>query len=222
MKKIDRIYFPRNIPNRHWYVIQFQCVRGKNGEPLRWEVNVFDSQAAESESIKDAVGALTDVLEYALMSASEQDQSNADLHLKLKVLKSVTTVKNNKNVVPEQDDATSCGIYSVLNILLYGLGIEVTKETYTAFSGEVHLRWAFFAVLYNARTSGRDALYSNVSYEIRGFDSDTRVPEVDDLRAADLLGVSGERVPPDSIIQDTTEGTVAFNRRYQSERHPLK
>jgi len=55
-----------------------------------------------------------------------------------------------------------------------------------------------------------------------GFDSDARVPEVDDLRAADLLGVSGERVPPDSIIQDTTEGTVAFNRRYQSERHPLK
>jgi hypothetical protein len=33
-----------------------------------------------------------------------------------------------------------------------------------------------------------------------GFDSDARVPEVDDLRAADLLGVSGERVPPDSII----------------------
>ena len=39
-----------------------------------------------------------------------------------------------------------------------------------------------------------------------GFDFDARVPEVDDLRAADLLGVSGERVPPDSIIQDSTEG----------------
>ena len=177
--KLDRIYFPRNIPNRHWYVIQFQCVRGKNGEPLRWEVNVFDSQAKESEIIKDAVGALTDVLEYALMSASEQDRSNDDLRLKLKVLREVKTVKNTTIAVPEQDDATSCGIYSVLNILLHGLGIEVTKETYTAFSGEVHLRWAFFAVLYNARTSGRDALYSNVSFENHLYSSSANTAEND-------------------------------------------
>ena len=159
----DSIYFPRNVPRNHWYVIQFECVRDANGKPWRWEVNVFDSQSVETENIKAVVGALTDVLEYALNKASEQDQNDDDLRSKLEVLREVKTVKNTTIAVPVQIDFCSCGIYSVLNILLHGLGIEVTSETYKVFSGEVHLRWAFFAVLYNAQSSGRDALYSEVS-----------------------------------------------------------
>ena len=165
--KQDNIFFPwMNDGRNHWFAYHFR--RGGNS----WIARRYDSMqhlkktkgntqiAQLHPTEKTEVQKLWLLLKFAARSWSEVAPSDQEAKDLLKSLEGEEIAFDSKFWAPRQEDLESCGIYTVYNIALAGLGLNITPSLYRPVKDETVLRRKCYNVLYDACEEGRQFWYS--------------------------------------------------------------
>jgi len=164
--KQDNIFFPwMNDLQNHWYAYHFRraghswCARRYDSMQCLRKVKGSTQVAQLYDKDKLDLAKLELLLKFAARSWSEEAPEDREAKALVKSLEGKIEFES-KIWPPRQKDLISCGIYTVYNIALAGLGINLTPSLYCPVEDERVLRQKCYNVLFDACEERRECWYT--------------------------------------------------------------
>jgi len=149
------IFIPWFVKN-HWYMYHVHV----DTEKCKIHITSYDSAprtkkkgGPQSEEKKNAHQWLEDFIAYSLRTAGRVCERK---------FKSTVTYAHHYGVPPAQVDGRSCGVYTLLNMIVLSFGVKLDEFTYTPIKNEEYIRSLFRSALLQAKSRNIHVFTRNV------------------------------------------------------------